>query len=114
MVERFHEYIYGSTFSIYTNNNPLTYVLTVAKLDAMSHCWMACLANYNFQLCYRVGRANIDADALLRVSWLKCVSDTLGTYTQVTAAVGQAVQQATLGSPTSPIEAYSCDQHVLD
>ena len=33
--EKFHEYLYGSTpFEVYTDNNPLTYVLTTAKLDA--------------------------------------------------------------------------------
>ena len=37
VVEKFHEYLYGLTFDIYTNNNPLTYVLTTAKLDAASN-----------------------------------------------------------------------------
>ena len=35
--EKCHEYLYGSTFDIYTDNKPLTYVLTTAKLDALSH-----------------------------------------------------------------------------
>ena len=34
VVEKFHEYLYGSTFSAYTDNNPLTYILMMAKLDA--------------------------------------------------------------------------------
>ena len=42
------KYLYGSTSDVYTDNNPLTYVLTVAKLDAASHCWVTSLANYNF------------------------------------------------------------------
>ena len=37
MVEKFHKYLYGLTFDIYTNNNPLMYVLMTAKLDATSH-----------------------------------------------------------------------------
>ena len=32
ITERFHEYLYGSTFDVFTNNNPLTYILTSAKL----------------------------------------------------------------------------------
>ena len=33
--EKFHEYLYGNTpFEVYTDNNPLTYVLTTDKLDA--------------------------------------------------------------------------------
>ena len=73
VVEKFHEYLYGSTFDIYTNNNPLMYILTMAKLDARSHCWVEGLANYNFQLYYRAGKTNIDVNALLRVSWPRCV-----------------------------------------
>ena len=75
VVEKFHEYLYGSTFDVYTNNNPLTYGLTTAKLDAASHCWVTSLANYNFRLHYWAGKTNIDADALSRVSWPECMPD---------------------------------------
>ena len=34
VTERFHEYLYGQHFKVYTDNNPLTYILTTAKLDA--------------------------------------------------------------------------------
>ena len=34
ITDRFHEYLYGGDFEVYTDNNPLTYVLTTAKLDA--------------------------------------------------------------------------------
>ena len=87
MVEKFHEYLYGPTFDVHTDNNPLTYVLTTAKLDAASHCWITSLANYNFRLHYRAGKANIDADALLRVSWPGCMPDSSDTHLKVTAAV---------------------------
>ena len=52
VVENFHKYLYGLTFDVYTDNNPLTYVLTTGKLDAASHCWVTSLANCNFQLQY--------------------------------------------------------------
>ena len=32
--ERFHEYLYGAEIEVHMDNNPLTYVLTTAKLDA--------------------------------------------------------------------------------
>ena len=37
VVEKFHEYLYGSTFDVHMDNNLLTYVLTTAKLDTASH-----------------------------------------------------------------------------
>ena len=51
------------------DNNPLTYVLTTAKLDTTGQQWIANLANYNFQILYRSGKSNIDADALSRIPW---------------------------------------------
>ena len=50
VVKKFHEYLYGLTFEVHMDNNPLTYVLTTAKLDAASHRWVTSLANYNFRL----------------------------------------------------------------
>ena len=37
VTHKFHEYLYGATFNVFTNNNPLTYILSTAKLDAMGH-----------------------------------------------------------------------------
>ena len=50
--------------TVYTDNNPLTYVLTAAKLDATGHRWLAALAAYNLEIKYRSGRTNIIADIL--------------------------------------------------
>ena len=67
--ERFHEYLYGGHFRVYTDNNPLTYILTSAKLDATGHRWVAALALYDFKLYYKAGRLNQAADALSRIEW---------------------------------------------
>ena len=114
VVEKFHEYLYGLTFNIYTENNPLMYILMTAKMDTASHHWVASLANYKFQLYYRAGKTNTDADTLLRVSWLGCVPDTLDTHHQVTAVAVEAMQEATLEGSVSPIGAYSWGMCVLD
>ena len=50
VTERFHEYLYGGLFEVYTDNNPLTYILTTAKVDANGQRWVASLANYNFKI----------------------------------------------------------------
>lgn len=56
--------ISGASFVTCTDNNPLTYILTTAKLNSTGHRWLASLANYNFSLQYHPGKINIDADAL--------------------------------------------------
>ena len=76
ITDKFHDYLYGgNTFDVYTDNNPLTYVLSTAKLDACSHRWVARLANYNFNIHYRSGISNVDADALSRIQWPSILSD---------------------------------------
>ncbi|KAG1939020.1 interleukin-1 receptor accessory protein-like 1-A [Pimephales promelas] len=66
VTEKFHDYLYGADFTVVTDNNPLTYVLTSAKLDATSHRWLAALSTYSFKMQYRAGKHNFDADALSR------------------------------------------------
>ncbi|MCG8031861.1 MAG: hypothetical protein JAZ03_06765, partial [Candidatus Thiodiazotropha taylori] len=66
VVEKFHDYLYGSKFEAVTDNNPLTYIFTTAKLDATGQRWVASLANYSFSIRYRSGRNNADADGLSR------------------------------------------------
>ena len=62
ITDKFHDYLYGKPFEVLTDNNPLTYVLCKAKLDATSHRWVAALANFNFTISYRAGVNNADAD----------------------------------------------------
>lgn len=64
--QKFNDYLYGATFKVLTDNNPLTYVLTSAKLDATSHRWLAALSIYNFDIHYKSGKLNADADGLSR------------------------------------------------
>ena len=67
--EHFHEYLYEGKFEVYTDNSPLTYVLTSAKLNATGERWVASLANYDFTIYYHSGKQNIKADALSRIKW---------------------------------------------
>ncbi|XP_068078506.1 heat shock 70 kDa protein 12B isoform X1 [Danio rerio] len=66
VTEKFHDYLYGSQFTVITDSNPLTYILTTAKLDAASYRWLSALSTYSFSLKYRAGKLNLDADGLSR------------------------------------------------
>ena len=44
VTEKFSDYLYGCKFQVLTDNNPLTYVQTTAKLDATCHRRLASLA----------------------------------------------------------------------
>ena len=67
VTDRFHEYLYGGQFDVYTDNNPLTYILTLAKLDATGQRWVTSLANYDFQIFYKSGKSNVEVDALSHI-----------------------------------------------
>ena len=68
ITEAFHDYLYHAKhFTAYTDNNPLTYVMTAPKLDATGQRWAAELAGYLFDIKYKPGRHNIEADALSRL-----------------------------------------------
>ena len=88
VTDQFHEYLYGGTFDVYTDNNPLTYVLTLAKLDTMGQRWIAKLANYTFQLYYKSGKTNVEVDALSRIDH----DDYLHISPEVVKAITTAVQ----------------------
>ena len=55
-------------FVVQTDNNPLTYTLITASLDAMGHRWVDALASFEFTLEYQKGADNRAADALSQVS----------------------------------------------
>ena len=69
ITDKFHEYLYGSESQVYTDNNPLTYVLTTAKLDATEHRWVAALSSYTSSIIYKPGKDHHDADALSHIKW---------------------------------------------
>ena len=65
MTEKFREYLLGHKCIVYTDNNPLSH-LTSAKLCAAEQRWAAQLASFDFDIKYRSGRSNQNADALSR------------------------------------------------
>ena len=54
---------------MFTDNNPLTYLLIMTKLNATGQRWVVSLTNYNFKLHYKSGKLNVEADALSRIPW---------------------------------------------
>ena len=67
MTKQFREYLQYQPFLIRTDNNPLTYVLTMPNLDAVGHRWVAAMAGYNFEIQYVRRSDNKVADALSHV-----------------------------------------------
>ena len=64
ITDQFRDYLYyAPDFTVYTDNNPLTYVLTSARLNATGLRWIGELADFNFNIRNRPGKLSGDADA---------------------------------------------------
>lgn len=89
--EKFRDYLfYAPHFTVFTDNNPLTYVLRTAKLNAVGHRWVGELADFRFDIRYRPGKVNMDADMLSR-----CPLDIDKFITACTEVLTEEVVRAT-------------------
>lgn len=116
ITDKFADYLYGVEFTVFTDNNPLTYVLTSAKLDACGHRWLADLSNFNFSISYRAGKKNQDADGLSRRPHAPAEMDnsTAVEDERVRQFVSKFVKEG--DGDTFPREAVKaiCERHQLD
>ena len=63
--DKFRDYLfYAPYFNVFTDNNPLTYILSTAKLNAVGLRWVGQQADFHFDIRYRPGKTNIDANTL--------------------------------------------------
>ena len=104
ITDNFHEYFYGNTFEVHTDNNQLEYVLTSAKLDATGHRWVTNLANYNFGICHKSGETNVGDDALSRNPW----------NTTLEHNFVQAIIKVNSVNSEALIYAYSCNISLVE
>ena len=105
--DKFKDYLYGQRFTVLTDNNLVTYVLTTAKLDATGHRWLATLSTFNFDIKYRPGKNNADADALSR---LPAVHDSEGCT--ITSESVQAICDSMI--PKSYVESLAVSPEIVE
>lgn len=78
VTEKFKDYLWGAQVTIFTDNNPLVHLET-ARLGATEQRWAAQLANYSYEIRYRPGTKNQNADILSRLP-----GETTGAIVQAT------------------------------
>jgi len=64
--KKFHYYIWGRKFTLYTDHRPLTYIHDQTELPQILADWKETLFSYDFDCIYRPGMLNIIPDALSR------------------------------------------------
>ena len=66
-IEHFRQFLYGIEFDVITDHQPLKYMFTVENPANRLARWLDRLKNYNFNIEYRKGNTNGNADALSRM-----------------------------------------------
>ncbi|GJX28942.1 putative reverse transcriptase domain-containing protein [Tanacetum coccineum] len=64
-------YLYGIKCTVFTDYKSLQHILRQKELNMRQHRWLELLANYDCEICYHPGKANVVADALRRKKRIK-------------------------------------------
>ncbi|GJU13113.1 putative reverse transcriptase domain-containing protein [Tanacetum coccineum] len=59
-------YLYGTKCVVYTDHKSLQYILDQKELNMRQRRWIELLSDYDYEICYHPGKANVVADALSR------------------------------------------------
>jgi hypothetical protein len=61
-------YLYGERCEIYTDHKSLKYLFTQKELNMRQRRWLELIKDYDCEINYHLGKANVVADALSRKS----------------------------------------------
>jgi hypothetical protein len=67
-LKTWRHYLYGQKCDIYTDHKSLKYIFTQSELNMRQQRWLELIKDYELEIDYHPGKANVVADALSRKS----------------------------------------------
>ncbi|GKA26305.1 reverse transcriptase domain-containing protein [Tanacetum coccineum] len=64
-------YLYGTKCTVFTDHKSLQHILDQKELNMRQRCWLELLADYDCEIRYHPGKANVVADALSQIKPLQ-------------------------------------------
>ncbi|GJU22267.1 putative reverse transcriptase domain-containing protein [Tanacetum coccineum] len=64
-------YLYGTKSVIYTDHKSLQHIFSQKELNMQQRSWIELFSDYDYEICYHPGKANVVADALSRKEKVK-------------------------------------------
>ena len=71
-----HRYLLGNPVHIYSDHKSLKYIFTQSELNLHQRQWLELIKDYDLEIHYHPGKANVVADALSRKASCSCISAT--------------------------------------
>ncbi|GJT79652.1 retrotransposon protein, putative, ty3-gypsy subclass [Tanacetum coccineum] len=63
-LKNWRHYLYGTKCIVFTDHKSLQHILDQKELNMRQRRWLELLADYDYEICYHPGKANVVADAL--------------------------------------------------
>jgi hypothetical protein len=73
-LKTWRHYLYGQKCDVYTNHKNLKYIFTQLELNMRQRRWLELIKDYELEIHYHPGKANVVADALSRKSQVKMMA----------------------------------------
>ncbi|GKC87066.1 putative reverse transcriptase domain-containing protein, partial [Tanacetum coccineum] len=79
-------YLYGTKCTVFTNHISLQHILDQKELNMRQRRWLELLVDYDYEIRYHLGKANVVADNLSRKEQIKPLRSALGTQLDMSTA----------------------------
>ena len=92
--KHFRPYLYGKKFKIVTDHKPLIWLFNVKDPSSRLMRWRLKLEEYNYEVLYKEGKQNTNADALSRIPQISILQATASTSSSKNPSYSLFLQHA--------------------